>query len=78
MRIIDVRECAVAINSSIRNSSFDFSEMTTSVVAVRTNVLRGGKAGHRFRVQFDGSLCVRSSDASALHPAHSGRLIRAR
>jgi L-alanine-DL-glutamate epimerase-like enolase superfamily enzyme len=43
MRILDVRECAIPLKSNIRNSSFDFSEMTTSVVAVRTDVLREGK-----------------------------------
>jgi D(-)-tartrate dehydratase len=43
MRIIDIRECAVPVKSDIRNSSFDFSEMTTSVVAVITDVVRDGK-----------------------------------
>jgi D(-)-tartrate dehydratase len=40
MRIVDIRECAVPLKSEIRNSSFDFSEMTTSVVAVITDVVR--------------------------------------
>jgi L-alanine-DL-glutamate epimerase-like enolase superfamily enzyme len=43
MRIVEIRECAIPLKSDIRNSSFDFSEMTTSVVAVRTDVLRDGK-----------------------------------
>ena len=43
MRIVDIRECAIALNSNISNSSFDFSEMTTSVVAVLTDVVRDGK-----------------------------------
>ncbi|HTP81483.1 MAG TPA: enolase C-terminal domain-like protein [Alphaproteobacteria bacterium] len=43
MRIVDIRETAVPINSQIRNSSFDFSEMTTSVVAVATDVRRAGR-----------------------------------
>ncbi len=43
MRILEIRECAIPLKSNIRNSSFDFSEMTTSVVAVRTDVLREGK-----------------------------------
>ena len=42
MRILEIRECAIPLKSNIRNSSFDFSEMTTSVVAVRTDVLREG------------------------------------
>ena len=50
MRIIDIRECAVPLKSEIRNSSFDFSEMTTSVVAVVTDVVRDGRpvAGFAF------------------------------
>ncbi len=43
MRIIDIRETAVPLNSTIANSSIDFSEMTTSVVAVITDVVRNGK-----------------------------------
>jgi len=40
----------VPINSTIRNAVFDFSEMTTSVVAVITDVMRDGKpvAGFAF------------------------------
>jgi L-alanine-DL-glutamate epimerase-like enolase superfamily enzyme len=43
MKITAIREVAVPINSTIRNAVFDFSEMTTSVVAVTTDVMRGGK-----------------------------------
>src|SRR5882762_9587010 len=43
MRITDIRETSVALNSTLKNSSIDFSEMTTSVVAVMTDVLRDGK-----------------------------------
>lgn len=43
MRITDIREIAVPLNSSIRNAVFDFSEMTTSVVAVITDVIRDGR-----------------------------------
>jgi L-alanine-DL-glutamate epimerase-like enolase superfamily enzyme len=43
MRIVDIRETAVPLKSSLANSSFDFSEMTTSVVAVITDVVRDGK-----------------------------------
>jgi L-alanine-DL-glutamate epimerase-like enolase superfamily enzyme len=43
MKIIDIRETSVALNSTLKNSSIDFSEMTTSVVAVITDVVRGGK-----------------------------------
>jgi L-alanine-DL-glutamate epimerase-like enolase superfamily enzyme len=43
MRIVDIRETAVPLNSTLANSSIDFSEMTTSVVAVITDVIRNGK-----------------------------------
>ena len=43
MRIREIREIAVPINSTLRNAVFDFSEMTTSVVAVVTDVVRDGK-----------------------------------
>jgi L-alanine-DL-glutamate epimerase-like enolase superfamily enzyme len=43
VRITEIRELAVPLNSSIRNAVFDFSEMTTSVVAVITDVVRDGK-----------------------------------
>jgi L-alanine-DL-glutamate epimerase-like enolase superfamily enzyme len=43
MRIADIRETAIPLRSQLRNSGFDFSEMTTSVVAVITDVMRAGK-----------------------------------
>jgi len=43
MRITDIRETAIPLKSKLANSSFDFSEMTTSVVAVVTDVVRDGK-----------------------------------
>src|SRR6478672_4262148 len=43
MRIIDIRETAIPLKSTLANSSFDFTEMTTSVVAVITDVVRNGK-----------------------------------
>ena len=43
MRITDIRETAIPLKSTLRNAVFDFSEMTTSVVAVVTDVIRDGK-----------------------------------
>ena len=43
MRIVDIRETAIPLKSKLANSSFDFTEMTTSVVAVITDVQRSGK-----------------------------------
>jgi L-alanine-DL-glutamate epimerase-like enolase superfamily enzyme len=43
LRILDIREKAVPVRSTMRNAAFDFSEMTTSIVAVVTDVQRGGR-----------------------------------
>src|SRR6201991_3658307 len=43
MRILDIRETAIPLKSDLTNSSFDFTEMTTSIVAVGTDVVRDGK-----------------------------------
>jgi D(-)-tartrate dehydratase len=43
MRILDIRETAIPLKSDLTNSSFDFTEMTTSIVAVITDVMRNGK-----------------------------------
>jgi L-alanine-DL-glutamate epimerase-like enolase superfamily enzyme len=43
MRIVDIRETAIPLKSKLANSSFDFTEMTTSVVAVITDVMRDSK-----------------------------------
>ncbi len=48
MRIVDIRETAIPLNSPLGNSSFNFSEMTTSVVAVLTDVERDGEAVEGF------------------------------
>ena len=43
VRIIDVREITQSISSPIRNAYIDFSKMTSSLVAVVTNVERDGR-----------------------------------
>jgi L-alanine-DL-glutamate epimerase-like enolase superfamily enzyme len=43
LRIVDVREITQPISSPIRNAYIDFSRMTSSLVAVVTNVERRGK-----------------------------------
>jgi L-alanine-DL-glutamate epimerase-like enolase superfamily enzyme len=43
VRIVDIRERAVPVQSAMRNAAFDFSEMTTSVVAVITDIVRDGR-----------------------------------
>src|SRR3982751_3541953 len=43
IRIVDVREVTKPVSSPIRNAYIDFSKMTTSLVAVVTNVVRDGR-----------------------------------
>ncbi len=43
MRIVAIREQSVPVRSEMRNAVFSFSEMTTSVVALVTDVVREGK-----------------------------------
>ena len=43
MKILDVRDTVVPIKSEIRNAYIDFSQMTVSVVAVVTDVVRDGR-----------------------------------
>jgi D(-)-tartrate dehydratase len=42
-RIVDIREVTKPISSPIRNAYIDFSKMTSSLVAVITNVMRNGR-----------------------------------
>jgi L-alanine-DL-glutamate epimerase-like enolase superfamily enzyme len=73
MRIVDIRETAVPINSRIANSSFDFSEMTTSVVAVITDVVRGGRAVAGFAFNSTG----RYACGAAMRARFIPRILRA-
>ena len=43
MKIVDIREIAVPIKSEIRNAYIDFSQMTVSVLALITDVVRDGR-----------------------------------
>src|SRR5919202_1707072 len=43
MRIVDIHEITQPIASPIRNAYIDFSKMTISLVAVVTDVVRGGE-----------------------------------
>ena len=43
LRIVDIREVTKPISSPIRNAYIDFSKMTSSLVAVVTNVERDGR-----------------------------------
>jgi L-alanine-DL-glutamate epimerase-like enolase superfamily enzyme len=43
LRIVEIRESVVPIKSQIRNAFIDFSQMTVSVLALVTDVIREGK-----------------------------------
>jgi L-alanine-DL-glutamate epimerase-like enolase superfamily enzyme len=43
MKLLDIRETTVPLKSNIRNAFIDFTEMTCSVVAVVTEVVRHGR-----------------------------------
>ena len=43
MKILEIREITAPLGSSLRNALIDFSQMTTSVVAVVTDVVRRGR-----------------------------------
>ena len=43
VKIVDIREMVVPIKSAIRNASIDFSQMTVSVLALITDVVRDGE-----------------------------------
>ncbi len=43
MRITEIRESAIRLESKLRNAAFSFDEMTTSIVAVVTDVVRHGR-----------------------------------
>lgn len=73
MRITAIRETAVPLNSTLRNSSFDFSEMTTSVVAVTTDVVRDGRPVAGFAFNSTG----RYACGAAMRERFIPRLLRA-
>ncbi|MEA2586421.1 MAG: D(-)-tartrate dehydratase, partial [Thermomicrobiales bacterium] len=43
MKIVEIRETTAPIRSTLRNAFIDFSQMTVSVVAVVTDVVRDGR-----------------------------------
>src|SRR6476646_3601864 len=43
MKIVDIRDTVVPIKSDIRNAYVDFSQMTVSVIALVTDVVRDGQ-----------------------------------
>ena len=71
VRILEVREITKPISSPIRNAYIDFTKMTTSLVAVVTDVVRDGKPGRRLRLQLQRPLRPGRADPRALRRPHS-------
>src|SRR5438067_7888162 len=86
MRIVDVVETTKPISSPIRNAYIDFSKMTSSLVAVLTDVVRDGRrvVGYGFNSNGrygQGALIrerfaprVLEADAESLRDASGGNL----
>src|SRR5437868_12259251 len=58
MRITAIRETVEPISSAIANAYIDFSKMTASVVAIRTDLMRGGKPVVGFGFNSNGRYAV--------------------
>jgi len=79
MRIVDLREIVVPIKSEIRNAYVDFSQMTVSVVALVTDVIREGKPivgfGFNSNGRYAPSGLLRERFIPRLKSADSGKLL---
>src|ERR1700687_2287673 len=78
-RILDVREVTQSISSPIRNAYIDFSTMTTSLVAVVTDMKRDGKrvVGYGFNSngRYGQGGLIRERFAPRLIAAEAGSLL---
>src|ERR1700743_2632550 len=72
VRIVDVREITKPISSPIRNAYIDFTKMTTSLVAVVTDVMRDGRRGGGYGLNFQRRLRAGRFDPRALCAAAAG------
>ena len=70
MRITDIRDTVVSIKSDLRNAYVDFSQMTVSVVAIVTDVIREGRPVVGFGFNSNG----RYAPAGLLHERFLPRL----
>jgi L-alanine-DL-glutamate epimerase-like enolase superfamily enzyme len=81
MEIVAIREAAVPIASAIRNAYIDFSQMTASIVAVVTDVVREGKPvvgfGFNSNGRYDQSCLLRTRFIPRLMSADPAELIDA-
>ena len=79
MRITDIRETTISLRSPIRNAWIDFSEMTTSLVVVKSDVIRDGNPLCGFGFNSNGRYAVGSLIRDRLGPrlkaASSGDLL---
>src|SRR3569833_591127 len=73
IRIVDVREITKPISSPIRNAYIDFTKMTTSLVAVVTDVVRDGKRVVGYGFNSNG----RSGQGGQIRERFAGRILEA-
>ena len=72
LRIVDVREITQPISSPIRNAYIDFSKMTSSLVAVVTNVERDGRRVVGYGFNSNGRYGQGGLIRERFAPAHPG------
>jgi L-alanine-DL-glutamate epimerase-like enolase superfamily enzyme len=79
VRIVDIRETVVPIKSEIRNAYIDFSQMTVSVLALVTDVMRQGKPvvgfGFNSNGRYAASGLLRDRFIPRLRAAEPGTLV---
>lgn len=68
MKITEIRETTISLRSPIRNAWIDFSEMTTSLVVVKSDVVRDGKPLCGFGFNSNGRYAVGSIIRDRLAP----------
>lgn len=79
MRIVEIRERVASISSSIANAYIDFTQMTCSVVAVVTDVVRDGRPvigyGYHSNGRYDASGLLRQRFLPRLRAAEPESLL---
>ena len=78
VRIVDIREITKPISSPIRNAYIDFTKMTTSLVAVVTDVMRDGKRVVGYGFNSNGRYGQGGSDPRTLRAAPARKPTRKR
>jgi len=81
VKILDIRETTASMASEMSNAYINFRDMTTSVVAIVTDKVRGGKpvigygfnSNGRYAV---GGRCASASSRASSRPTHANSSMR--